>query len=561
MYCSFAVHYYVAKEGEALIVACPLYPQAGFQIDWYVTQTNESIPAREGERRYSSRDMLKFLPTLVEDAENYTCIQQSNNSRESALVNVKIYPKQAGCVTPNDLIYRFPNELSTIYCPNLDTYNNSGDIQWFQNCKPLRDAKYFSRKDFLLIIGATEADSGNYTCHFVHNEKGTIYPVTATVEFKFKERRTSLHPKIKIPPNNAVEKVKLGAPVAISCSACFGTGPQEIAILKWLVDDTIIHSFKDSRFHEYPEEMLSASNQLSCMNNTLKITRVEDNDFSSEFQCVAINQHGWTAHYITLKKKESYGKIYDAYVVYPRNDKISTDGANSMEYFVHKILPDVLESKCGYNLCIYGRDLLPGEDAASAVEMSIHKSRRQMIILDHQVMHCEEFAYEQELALHSAMIQNDSKVIVIEMEGAGDYSGLRESLRHIIKRQGTIKWKEDHVADKRSLNSKFWKQIRCQMPLRKTFGGLHCNQSWINPGAQKPHTSKNLGQLLMHTGGGENEFHMPSHPLVKWFLWFSFDLMLSSLNKKRKHLGFSLIVDTKALPEIALGIPSHHVGS
>ncbi|XP_028904715.1 interleukin-1 receptor-like 1 [Ornithorhynchus anatinus] len=514
---TYNIHYYVAKEGEALIVACPLYPQAGFQIDWYVTQTNESIPAREGERRYSSRDMLKFLPTLIEDAANYTCIQHSNSSRESALVNVKIYPKQAGCVTPDDLIYRFPIGLSTIYCPNLDIYNNSGDIQWFQNCKPLREAKYLSRKDFLLIIGATEADSGNYTCQFVHNEKGTIYPVTATVEFKFKERRASFHPQIKIPPNNAVEKVKLGAPVTISCSACFGKGPQEIAILKWLVDNTVIHRFNDSRFHEYPGKMVSARGQLSCMNNTLKITQVEDNDFSSEFQCVAINQHGWTAHYLKFKKKESLhhwstiyllmgllillallavlfillkmfwidfillwrevarpyksredGKIYDAYVVYPRNDKISTDGASSVEYFVHKILPDVLESKCGYNLCIYGRDLLPGEDAATAVETSIQKSRRQMIILDCQVMHCEEFAYEQELALHSAMIQNDSKVIVIEMEGVGDYSGLRESLRHIIKQQGTIKWKEDHVADKRSLNSKFWKQIRCQMPLRKT---------------------------------------------------------------------------------------------
>ena len=57
----------------------------------------------------------------------------------------------------------------------------------------------------------------------------------------------------------------------------------------------------------------------------------------------------------------SDGKIYDAYVIYPRNCKNSPKGASSVEYFVHQILPDVLENKCGYDLYIYGRDLLPGE--------------------------------------------------------------------------------------------------------------------------------------------------------------------------------------------------------
>ena len=56
----------------------------------------------------------------------------------------------------------------------------------------------------------------------------------------------------------------------------------------------------------------------------------------------------------------SDGKIYDAYVIYPRNHKDSPEATSSVDYFVHQILPDVLENECGYNLCIHGRDLLPG---------------------------------------------------------------------------------------------------------------------------------------------------------------------------------------------------------
>lgn len=52
------------------------------------------------------------------------------------------------------------------------------------------------------------------------------------------------------------------------------------------------------------------------------------------------------------------GKIYDAYVIYPRS---YGNEANFVEYFVHQIMPDILENKCGYKLCIYGRDTYPGE--------------------------------------------------------------------------------------------------------------------------------------------------------------------------------------------------------
>lgn len=54
----------------------------------------------------------------------------------------------------------------------------------------------------------------------------------------------------------------------------------------------------------------------------------------------------------------SDGKIYDAYVVYPKNRESCL---YSSDIFALKILPEVLERQCGYNLFIFGRDDLPGE--------------------------------------------------------------------------------------------------------------------------------------------------------------------------------------------------------
>lgn len=156
------------------------------------------------------------------------------------------------------------------------------------------------------------------------------------------------------------------------------------------------------------------------------------------------------------------GKIYDAYVIYPRSH--STE-ATFVEYFVYQIMPDILENKCGYTLCIYGRDTYPGEDKANAIEKRIQKSRRLIILLTQQLINCQELNYDQHIALYNALIQNDTKVILLEMEKMGSYENLQESLRYIIKQQGTVKWKEQHTVHPQSSNSKFWKHVRYHMPV------------------------------------------------------------------------------------------------
>lgn len=57
------------------------------------------------------------------------------------------------------------------------------------------------------------------------------------------------------------------------------------------------------------------------------------------------------------------GKLYDAYVSYPRVDDHSVSFATT---FALHILPEVLENQLGYKLFVSGRDALPGSGSPTS---------------------------------------------------------------------------------------------------------------------------------------------------------------------------------------------------
>ncbi|XP_070933291.1 interleukin-1 receptor-like 1 isoform X2 [Macaca nemestrina] len=496
-------------ENEALIVRCPRQGKPSYIVDWYYSQTNKSIPTQERNRVFASGQLLKFLPAEVADSGIYTCIVRSPTFNRTGYANVTIYKKQPDCNVPDYLMYSTVSgseKNSKIYCPTIDLYNWTAPLEWFKNCQALQGSRYKAHKSFLVIDNVMTDDAGDYTCKFIHNENGANYSVTATRSFTVKdEQGFSLFPVIRAPAHNETKEVEIGA--------------QFLAAVQWQLNGNKITDFSEPRIQQEEGQNQSFSDGLACVNTVLRIADVKEEDLLLRYDCLALNLHGLRRHTIRLSRKNPIdhqstyciiavcsvllmlinilviilktfwieatllwrdiakpyktrndGKLYDAYVIYPRNYTSSTDGASRVEYFVHQILPDVLENKCGYTLCIYGRDMLPGEDVVTAVETNIRKSRRHIFILTPQITHSEEFAYEQEVALHSALIQNDSKVILIEMEALSELDmlqaeALQDSLRHLMEVQGTIKWREDHVANKRSLNSKFWKHVRYQMPV------------------------------------------------------------------------------------------------
>ncbi|XP_066562553.1 interleukin-1 receptor-like 2 [Amia ocellicauda] len=154
------------------------------------------------------------------------------------------------------------------------------------------------------------------------------------------------------------------------------------------------------------------------------------------------------------------GKIYDAYVIYPRESLQMSSGAKIC-HFVYTVLPNILERKCGYKLFIYGRDDVPGEDRAEIIEKNIKLSRRLILLLTPGPLSDEipEEAYDTQVGLYRALVQEEMKVIVIELEKFDDYMHLPETLHHIIQKRKSLKWNGNESA-----TSRFWKHVRYMMP-------------------------------------------------------------------------------------------------
>ncbi|KFO60782.1 Interleukin-1 receptor-like 1, partial [Corvus brachyrhynchos] len=503
-----------SMEGEALVIKCPKW-SSSMKVTWYHLDTNKIIPAEEeGSRVFSIERFLWFLPTSREDSGNYTCVTHfSSNRTKSYNMSVQVHSYKPGECFPSQI--RYPNDTGRgkIVCPTIDNYKNATIIQWYKDCKPLQEQRYFEKEKYIYIENPRKEDDGYYTCQFIYTHKGNVFNVSATRIFISEAKYSPLPPQIIFPKNEDVIEAELGAVLSLKCQARLGIKNQPLAAVRWDVNNIPVKSLVFYRFHE-ETHFFEGREQEYYEETTLNITEVKKEDLQSNFTCIALNTMYNTRVTVTLRLKvqsaevlptvlliagslvllgaiaisvilyqslradivllyreifqpdsvKDDGKIYDAYVIYP---KTHTSEANFVEYFVYQIMPDILEDKCGYKLCIYGRDICPGEDAASAIEKRMQKSRRLIILLTHQLIHSKEDAYDQHIALYNALIQNDTKVILLEMETIGTYGNLQESLRFIIKQQGTIKWKEEHTVHPQSPSSKFWKQVRYHMPLTR----------------------------------------------------------------------------------------------
>ncbi|XP_015266446.1 PREDICTED: interleukin-1 receptor type 1-like [Gekko japonicus] len=499
--------------GEAVAISCPLLSsqQSNRNVTWYRNGSVIPLIADNYLRIHQRRNLLWLIPAKIEDSGFYEC--HIGNSETDGR-ELQVFENDDGLYFNKNAAYvqKLPLENNgNLVCPDLEYFeseNSSLILQWSKAYSPglFEDQRFRALEYILSINNVNESDKGIYVCQTTYTYMGKWYNVSRAINLITYASPLKL-PQIIYPKNNSIE-VELGSKVLIECNASGDT--QEI-FTAWEVNGTELEEFDDTlRVETYSHVSLSGK---WIVGTKFNISVVKNKDYltflcfvwTPTFEGAAVyimlqrptkNIQGYLigglvspilvilAAVLTYKifkvdivlwyrqscqplfrKEVSDGKLYDAYVVYPSN---VANCMYSSDIFVLKVLPEVLEKQCGYNLFICGRDDLPGQAVITVVDEAIRLSRRVIIVLvpDSYSNKVQRDTNEQQIAIYNALIRDDIKVILILLDKIKDYANMPEPIKYLKQRHGVLIWKGDFSEQSQLATTKFWKNVRYRMPVR-----------------------------------------------------------------------------------------------
>uniref|UniRef100_A0A8C4YMW4 Interleukin 1 receptor like 2 n=1 Tax=Gopherus evgoodei TaxID=1825980 RepID=A0A8C4YMW4_9SAUR len=397
-----------------------------------------SVAKDQHSRIHQQNNFIWFLPATLEDSGSYECVIRK------VYMNLRVFKNIYGlCFNEKFAIGEeiLTSSHAKVVCPHLDYFRdeeNTLPLQWYKECELLEEERFVSSNDYLVIKNATLHDKGNYTCRTSYTYKGKQYNISRDISLTV-----------------------TGICLLFFMSLHF---KNTIQILSY-------NKFRSFFFFSYTDAVADFHRSLTGGFIALLLLAVVTLLIFKLFKIDIVLWYRSSCHAF-VKKEASDGKIYDAYVMYPKPNGVRC--IYTLNNFVLRILPEVLEIQCGYNLFILGRDDLLGEAVVNVIDETIKQSRRLMIILESEALSYNvlEDTFEQQLAVYNALIRDEIKIILIELDKIQDNTNMPESIKYIKQKHGAIRWKGDFTEKSHSANTKFWKNVRYQMPLRQTVSSL-----------------------------------------------------------------------------------------
>ncbi|XP_027137404.1 interleukin-18 receptor 1 isoform X2 [Larimichthys crocea] len=486
------------KTGDLVALKCPC--KGSNCVDakpiWTSYTTKEMVLTKMSSAERMQMSMLihgrslVILNSSVKHQGNYSC-SLGNASRQywfSLMVYTTVqeettYPWTCAAQEACELICPDAN-VPAKGTPNI----TSKDIIWHKEGESsLKTTGYFSR--------VKENDHGVYTCTRPYLYHDQTYNMTFTVVLDVESNiKSNIFSRITSPRMSEVFYVDLGSPKVIDCKAVMYSKDEEVF---WLSGDSFVDTNASaSVYYNYTSEYDTEGIKMTA---SLVLKKVSEEDLSKNYICKLQTDKEAFQQYVnitlTQKFKPSYkrlalgivcvvivmvvtvviyvkfkiditlflrdtlglhssisdGKSYDAFLMSYKSDTDS--GLNEDD---RKQLESVLEETFGYSLCLFDRDILPGESVAEAVLDCIEQSRTLVLVPTSSDRGPESGLLS---AIHEALVERQTRLVFIKTE-ATDVS-LPEALQLLGKAGDCVTWKGE---SSRPLSSSFWKQLRYHLP-------------------------------------------------------------------------------------------------
>ncbi|XP_063472827.1 interleukin-1 receptor-like 2 isoform X7 [Symphalangus syndactylus] len=459
-----------ARQPFAFNCTFPPITSGEVSVTWYKNSSKIPVSKIIQSRIHQDETWILFLPMEWGDSGVYQCVIKGRDSCHRIHVNLTVFEKH-WCDTSVSGLPNLSDEYKQILHLGKDGsltchlhFPKScvlGPIKWYKDCNEIKGERFTVLQTRLSVSNVSAEDRGNYACQAILTYSGKQYEVLNGITVSITERAGygGSVPKIIYPKNNSIE-VQLGTTLIVDCNI---TDTKDNTNLRcWRVNNTLVDDYYDEskRIREGVETHVSfREHNLYTVNITFLEVKMED--YGLPFMCHA----GVSTAYIILQLPD--GKLYDAYVLYPKPHKESQ--RHAVDALVLKILPEVLERQCGYKLFIFGRDEFPGQAVANVIDENVKLCRRLIVIVVPESLGFGllKNLSEEQIAVYNALIQDGMKVILIELEKIEDYTVMPESIQYIKQKHGAIRWHGDFTEQSQCVKTKFWKTVRYHMPPRR----------------------------------------------------------------------------------------------
>ncbi|XP_018409618.1 PREDICTED: interleukin-1 receptor type 2 [Nanorana parkeri] len=287
---------------EAAIMKCPVsqyFPldayEQPFQLVWAINGS-ENINTADESRIQTDQYALWILPAVMEDSGIYTCIVRNS----SFCIEISMSLTVVSEADLSDIEYEqiaFENGNFQMNCPDIREFeSNFGDmkLKWYKNGEDLAEEnsrfQYLDGTTYALINDVRHDDAGYYKCQFDFTHENTDFSVSRIIHLRTIGQERRQHPVI-VQPSRKTIAAAIGSKLVIPCKVF--TGPDERSLMVWWQAN---HSFiddysADGRVVEGKlQKTMDADGQYFEV--PLIFEQIEEQDFRTDFRCIARNDHG-----------------------------------------------------------------------------------------------------------------------------------------------------------------------------------------------------------------------------------------------------------------------------